>query len=219
VREFTMKDSYTLDIDRAGLDVGFEKHREAYKRIFDRLGLSAVDVQASSGTMGGSESVEFIQRSEAGEDWIVTCASCGYRANLEKATSALDLIDDGESGELERFPTPGLRTIKTLADAHPDVAAPERQIKTLVYVVDGQPTILLLRGYNDLRAPQLLGPRGSGNVRPARPEAFRVLLGADPGSLGGVGGAHAPIIADHALEGRHNVPTGANEDDWHYKGV
>ena len=219
VREFTMKDSYTLDIDQAGLDVGFEKHRTAYKRIFARLGLSAVDVEASSGTMGGSESVEFIQRSEAGEDWIVTCANCGYRANLEKATSALDPIDDGESGQLERFPTPGLRTIKTLAEAHPDVAAPERQIKTLVYVVDGQPTILLLRGDHDLHEQKLIDTTGSANVRPAHPEEIRELLGADPGSLGGVGVDHAPIIADHALEGRHNMTTGANEDDWHYKGV
>ena len=156
---------------------------------------------------------------EAGEDWIVTCANCGYRANLEKATSALDPIDDGESGELERFPTPGLRTIKALAEAHPDVAAPERQIKTLVYVVDGQPTILLLRGDHDLHEQKLIDTTGSANVRPAHPEEIRELLGADPGSLGGVGVDHAPIIADHALEGRHNMTTGANEDDWHYKGV
>lgn len=219
VREFTMKDSYTLDIDTAGLDVGFEKHREAYKRIFSRIGLSAVDVEASSGTMGGSESVEFIQRSAAGEDWIVTCASCGYRANLEKATSALEAIDDGASGELERFPTPGLRTIKTLAEAHPDIAAPERQIKSLVYVVDGAPTIAMLRGDHELHEQKLIDTTGSADIRPAHAEEIRDLLGADPGSLGAVGVDHVRIIADHALSGRHNMTTGANEDDWHYKGV
>lgn len=219
VREFTMKDSYSLDIDWAGLDVAFEKHREAYKRIFARLGLSAVDVEASSGTMGGSESVEFIQRSEAGEDWIVTCDGCGYRANLEKATSALVPIEDGESTSIEKFPTPGLRTIKALAEAFPEVAAPERQIKTLVYVVDGQPTLILLRGDHELHEQKLIDHTGSTNVRPAHPEEIRELLGADPGSLGGVGVTHAPIIADNALRGRRNMTTGANEDDFHYKGV
>jgi prolyl-tRNA synthetase len=219
VREFTMKDSYTLDIDRDGLHVGFEKHRSAYQRIFARIGLHAVDVEASSGTMGGTESVEFVQRSEAGEDWIVTCANCGYRANLEKATSGLEPVDDGESGTLERFPTPGLRTIRALAEAHPDVASPERQIKTLVYMVDGQPTIVLLRGDHDLHEQKLVDTTGSANVRPAHPEEIRELLGADPGSLGGVGVDHAPILGDHALQGRHNMTTGANEDDWHYQGV
>ncbi|MGC2239978.1 MAG: proline--tRNA ligase, partial [Acidimicrobiia bacterium] len=162
VREFTMKDSYTLDIDRAGLDVGFEKHREAYKKIFGRLGLSAVDVEASSGAMGGSESVEFVVRSDAGEDWIVTCENCDYRANLERATSALSPVDDGESSELERFPTPGLRTIKTLSEAHPDLAPPDRQIKTLVYYLEGEPILVLLRGDHDLQEQKLLDATGVG---------------------------------------------------------
>ncbi|MGH8945404.1 MAG: aminoacyl--tRNA ligase-related protein, partial [Acidimicrobiia bacterium] len=151
VREFTMKDAYTLDIDRKGLDTGFDKHRHAYTRMFARMGMETVDVEASSGAMGGSESVEFIQRSEAGEDWIVTCPNCGYRANQEKATSALASIEDAEPGELERFATPGLRTIAALAEAHPDIAPKQRQIKTLVYMVDGEPVLLLLRGDHDLQ--------------------------------------------------------------------
>ncbi|MEX0864925.1 MAG: proline--tRNA ligase [Acidimicrobiia bacterium] len=219
VREFTMKDSYTLDIDLAGLDAGFEKHRQAYQRIFARMGLDAVDVQASSGAMGGSESVEFIQRSDAGEDWVVICPNCGYRANLEKATSAVTPIDDGASGRLERFPTPGLRTIKALADAHPDIAAPQRQLKSLVYMVDGQPTLVMLRGDHELHEQKLIDATGAADIRPARPEEIRDLLGADPGSLGAVGVGHTPVIADFPLEGRVNMTTGANEDDWHYKGV
>jgi prolyl-tRNA synthetase len=169
--------------------------------------------------MGGSESVEFIQRSDAGEDWIVTCASCGYRANLEKAVSALETIDDGDPGELERFPTPGLRTIKSLAEAHPDIAAPHRQIKTLVYMVGDEPVILLLRGDHDLHEQKLIDATGSADVRPAHPDEIRELMGADPGSLGGVGVAHTRIIADPALRGRSNMTTGANDDDWHYRGV
>ncbi len=219
VREFTMKDSYTLDIDGPGLDTGFDKHHHAYKRIFARMGLDAVDVQASSGAMGGSVSSEFMVRSDAGEDWIVNCASCDYRANLEKATSALDRVDDGNPGELERFPTPGLRTIRALADAHPDIASPERQIKTLVYLVDDEPLLLLLRGDHDLEEQKLVDATAGVVVRPGRPEEIRDLLGADPGSLGAVNVEGWKVIADPALRGRVNMTTGANEDDWHYKGV
>jgi len=221
VREFTMKDSYTLDIDAAGLDRGFDKHHDAYVRIFARMGLNAVDVEASSGAMGGSESIEFIQRSEAGEDLVVTCESCDYRANVERAVSALDPIDDGQPTVLERFPTPGLRTIKALAEAHPDFAGPERQIKSLVYVVDGEPVLVLLRGDHDLQEQKLLDATGApeDGARPAGPDEIRELLGADPGSLGAVGVSHVKVVADRSLEGRVNMTTGANEDDWHYKGV
>ena len=220
VREFTMKDSYTLDADDPGRVTGFDKHRTAYKTIFSRMGLEAIDVQASSGAMGGSESVEFIVRSDAGEDWIVTCANCDYRANLERATSALEAIDDGELGELERFPTPGLRTIKALAEAHPDIASPERSIKSLIYYIEGDPVIVLMRGDHDLQEQKLLDAAGVGDgIRPAQAEEIRELLGADPGSLGAVGVEGVRVIADLALEGRHNMATGANEDDWHYSGV
>lgn len=219
VREFTMKDSYTLDIDGDGLDSGFDKHYEAYRRIFARMGLDAVDVQASSGAMGGRESREFIVRSEAGEDWIVTCQSCDYRANLEKATSALDAVDDTDSEELDRFPTPGLRTIAKLAEAHPDIASPDRQIKTLVYFVDGEPVLALLRGDHDLQEQKLLDAAGASEGRPAQAEEIRELLGTDPGSLGAVGVDNLRVLADLALQGRRNLTTGANEDDWHFRGV
>ena len=219
VREFTMKDSYTLDIDQEGLDIGFEKHRDAYQRIFGRMGLEALGVEASSGAMGGSESVEFMVRSEAGEDWIVTCANCEYRANVERATSALSPVDDGDPAPLDRFPTPGLRTIKSLAEAHPENAGPDRQIKTLVYVLDGEQVLVLLRGDHDLQEQKLLDATAAVEGRPATPEEIRALLGADPGSLGGVGVEKPRIIADEALHGRFNLVTGANEDDWHHSGV
>ncbi len=219
VREFTMKDSYTLDIDGAGLDTGFDKHHGAYNRIFARMGMEAAGVQASSGAMGGSESVEFMVRSDAGEDWIVTCTNCDYRANVEKATSGLAPIDDGGSGELEKFPTPGLRTIQALAEAHPDVAAPERQVKSLVYAVDGEPVLALLRGDHDLQEQKLLDATAAAEARPLQADEVRELLGADPGSLGAVGVTALDVIADRALEGRHNMTTGANEDDFHFKGV
>ena len=219
VREFTMKDAYTLDIDRAGLDAGFEKHRGAYQRIFARMGLDAVGVEASSGAMGGSESVEFMVRSDAGVDWIVTCANCDYRANVERAISALAEVEDGEPSDLEKFPTPGLRTIKALAEAHPDIAAPNRQIKTLVYALDGEQVLVLLRGDHNLQEQKLLDATAAVEARAADPEEIRELLGADPGSLGAVGVDGVRIVADEALRARFNLVTGANEDDWHYSGV
>ncbi len=220
VREFTMKDSYSLDVDQAGLDVAFDLHHRAYVAIFRRCGLEALDVVASSGAMGGSESVEFMVHSPAGEDWIVTCDGCDYRANLERAVSVIPAIDDSPSqGETEPLATPGIRTIRALADAHPDRAAPERQIKTLVYLVDGQLTLTLLRGDHELLEQKLVDTLGVANLRPASQSEIRAALGADPGSLGGVGVKHLPIVADRALAGRRNLVTGANRDDWHLTSV
>ncbi|MGH2899049.1 MAG: proline--tRNA ligase, partial [Solirubrobacteraceae bacterium] len=95
-REFTMKDSYSFDVDAAGLDVAFQKHADAYRRIFSRCGIESIPVQASSGAMGGSESVEFMVETDAGEDWVAACGACGYAANVEKATSLLPELADPE---------------------------------------------------------------------------------------------------------------------------
>ena len=219
-REFTMKDSYSFDIDEAGLDASFEAHRGAYQRIFARLGIPATEVEASSGIMGGSDSVEFVCPSDAGEDLIARCgdADCGYAANLEKATSALPPIED-EPGPAapERLPTPGVRTIDDLARQYGKPA--DRQIKTLVYVIDGQPTLVLLRGDHPLAEQKLADTVGSGDFRPAHPDEIREALGASAGSLGAVGVTDLPVIADLALRGRRNMTTGANVDDVHLTGV
>ena len=220
VREFTMKDSYSLDVDQAGLDIAFDLHHQAYTAIFRRCGLEALDVVASSGAMGGSESVEFMVPSPAGEDWIVTCDGCDYRANLERAASVIPEIDDGPSqGQTELLATPGIRTIRALADAHPERAAPDRQVKTLVYVVEGQLTLVLLRGDHELLEQKLIDTLGVANLRPAHADEIRACMGADPGSLGAVGVKDLPVIADRALAGRSNLVTGANRDDWHLTSV
>ncbi len=219
VREFTMKDSYSFDIDEAGLDAAFVAHREAYERIYARLGVEARGVEASSGAMGGSESVEFMVNSPAGEDDVAQCGACGYAANLERATSVIPAIDDGEAaGSTERFPTPGVRTIKALAEVEGGAAA-ERQIKTLVYLLDGELTLLLVRGDHNLELQKLIDLTGAVTVNPAGPETIQSALGALPGSLGAVGVSDLKIYADLALKGRVNMTTGANEDDWHLRGV
>ena len=100
VRQFTMKDSYSFDIDKAGLDRSFDLHDQVYRKIFDRCGLKYTAVQAVSGSMGGSESQEFMVQSDAGEDWVVNCRKCGYAANLERADSKLEPVEDPE-GDLQ----------------------------------------------------------------------------------------------------------------------
>jgi prolyl-tRNA synthetase len=219
VREFAMKDSYSLDVDLGGLDFAFQQHFEAYRRIFERVGLDPVAVEASSGMMGGSESVEFMVASDAGEDWIASCGACGYAANVEKATSELAPVEDGPGlPSPERFATPGVRTIEALAGFAGGAPA-ERQIKTLVYVLDGRTHLVLLRGDHALHEQKLADATGAQQLRPAHAEEVRAALGASPGSLGAVGVRGLPVLADLALRGRRDMQTGANQDDFHLRGV
>jgi prolyl-tRNA synthetase len=219
VREFTMKDSYSFDATREGLDFAFRQHFDAYRRIFERCGLETLAVEASSGAMGGSESIEFMVETAAGEDWIAACAACGYAANLEKATSALaPAADEPGPAVPEKFATPGVRTIADLA-AFPGGAPAERQIKTLLYLLDGEIALVLLRGDHDLALQKLADGTGAREVRPARADEIRAALGASAGSLGAVGVAGPKVLADLALRGRRNMTTGANQDDFHLRGV
>ena len=225
VREFTMKDAYSFDVDFEGLDKSFQDQYDAYCRIFTRCGLKYTPVEASSGAMGGSKSTEFMVRTNAGEDNIVVCEKCGYAANVEKATSQLAPSDD-EGGPVaaEEFPTPGVRTIEDLT-TFPGGASADRQIKTLVYALDERITLVLMRGDHELNETKLMDASGAINVRPARPEEISEALGASAGSLGAVGVTQAShpkisqVIADDALRGRRNMTTGANKDGHHLRGV
>jgi prolyl-tRNA synthetase len=217
-REFTMKDSYSFDLGPAELDTSFRLHRDAYIRVFERLGIPAIPVEASSGSMGGSDSTEFVCPSPSGEDLIVLCPDCGYAANVEKATSRLAAAEDGEGLPApEQFPTPGVRTIEDLATGYD--APADRQIKTLVYFLDGVLTLVLLRGDHALHEQKLVDATGATAIRAAQPEEIREALGALPGSLGAAGVTGHPVIADEALRGRRGMYTGANVDDTHLRGV
>jgi prolyl-tRNA synthetase len=221
-REFTMKDSYSFDLDAAGLDTSFELHHKAYTRVFERLHIPAIPVEASNGTMGGSDSTEFVCPSDTGEDDIIVCPSCGYAANVEKANSALAAVDSAADDAAalaapEPFDTPGVRTIEDLASSYD--APADRQIKTLVYVLDGQLTLVLLRGDHALEEQKLIDASGAIAVRPAAGEEIVAALGASAGSLGAVGVTSLPVIADLALQGRRGMVTGANTDNVHVRGV
>jgi prolyl-tRNA synthetase len=220
VRQFIMKDSYTFDMDAAGLDVAYRKHYDAYCRIFQRCGLEYRIVEAHSGAMGGSQSHEFVVEAEAGEDFIVMCRECGYAANREKATAhpSPPAAPDPE-GDLtpEEFHTPGR---KTIAEVSAFTGLPESsQLKSLVLLANGKALLVLLRGDHQLSETKFGAVAGDPAFRPAHPEEIREVFGADPGSLGPVGVARLRILADQALAGRRNMIAGANKDDYHLRHV
>jgi prolyl-tRNA synthetase len=220
VRQFLMKDSYSFDLDQAGLDAAYEKHYQAYRRIFDRCGLDYMAVEAHSGAMGGSQSHEFMVASEAGEDLVAVCKGCGYSANLDKAVSQPTLPEtDDPAGNLkpEAFHTPGRKTIAEVAEF---TGLPETsQMKSLVLVADGRPMLALLRGDHQLSEPKFAAIAGDPEFRPATAEEIRECFGANAGSLGPVGVTQIPIYADRALAGRRNMIAGANKDDYHLRNV
>ena len=220
VRQFIMKDSYTFDMDQAGLDAAYEKHYHAYCKVFDRCGLEYTAVEAHSGAMGGSQSHEFMVASDAGEDFVAICKSCGYSANLEKAVSVPSPAPGVDpAGDLapEEFHTPGK---KTIAEVAAFTGLPETsQIKSLVLVADGKPVLALLRGDHQLSETKFGAYSGDPEFRPAQPGEIVEWFGAGAGSLGPVGVKNIPIVADQALVGRRNMIAGANKDDYHLKNV
>src|SRR5215469_11328141 len=169
VRQFIMKDSYTFDLDAAGLDVAYDKHYGAYCRIFDRCGLEYTAVEAHSGAMGGSQSHEFMIRSDAGEDFVVKCGNCSYSANLEKAVSKATAAPADFEGDFspEEFHTPGFKTIAEVAafTKLPETA----QMKSLVMVADDKPVLVMLRGDHQLSETKFGSILSATDLRPAHP--------------------------------------------------
>jgi len=246
VRQFTMKDSYSFDIDQAGLDVSYQKHYETYRRIFDRCGLKYAVVQAHSGSMGGSLSHEFMSMSEAGEDIVVSCEKCGYAANLEKASSKLEPVEDlPGDGQPELVHTPGMKTIEEVAKFLG--VSPAQKIKTLALMQveedkkhpgkqKTRPVIVLLRGDHTLNEAKLSGALEGKEFRPMHEEEIHQVFMSPAGYLGpvklpaagaGLGSETQKILleglplvlADTALKGRKNLVTGANKENYHLKHV
>jgi len=222
VRQFTMKDSYSFDVDHEGLDKSFEDHRQAYVKIFGRCGLRVIQVDAHSGAMGGSGSTEFMVPTDAGEDLIASCESCGYAANTEKAESRVETPDRyaaaGATPPLEELATPGVATIEDLARKPYGVAA-DQQLKTLVYAADDKPVVAIVRGDDQLNEAKLQTATGAQVLRPAHAEEIQKWLGARPGSLGGIGLTKARVYLDRRLAGLSGLVTGANKDGFHVRNV
>jgi prolyl-tRNA synthetase len=239
VRQFLMKDSYSFDVDETGLDVSYKKHREAYRRIFDRCGLNYLIIEAHSGAMGGSQSEEFMVHTPAGEDQVVSCAHCGYAANLEKAISKLkpvpDLATEGDGQPLEVH-TPGLKTIDEVAQYLG--TSTENKIKTLALMIDSKDektghstsraVVVLLRGNHQLNEAKLSTALAGKETRPMQEDEIRQFFGSPAGFLGplgiewakGLDDYHKPVLlVDKALEGRTNLIAGANKEDYHVKNL
>jgi prolyl-tRNA synthetase len=220
VRQFLMKDSYTFDMDAAGLDMAYRKHYDAYCRIFERCGLKYLIVEAHSGAMGGSQSHEFMVESDAGEDFVVMCRKCGYAANREKAAAqAVEPAtpDPEDDFAPEEFHTPGR---KTIAEVSAFTGLPETsQMKSLVLMANGKLVLVLLRGDHQLSETKFAAAAGDAEFRPATAQEIHDAFGANPGSLGPAGVAKLAILADHALLGRRNMIAGANRDDYHLRHV
>jgi prolyl-tRNA synthetase len=216
VREFIMKDSYSFDRDDEGLERSFRLHEGAYHRIFERCGLEYYAVQAESGMMGGSESVDFLAPSGSGENTLVTCENGDYAADLEVARGIPRAPEFPERldapGEIE---TPGVTTIEALAELlGVDAAATSKAMP--VVTQDGTLVLALVRGDDRLEEAKTTAALGSG-LRPATEEEIREGFGADPGSIGPVG-FDGPILADETLrEGQFVV--GANRTGWHLRGA
>jgi prolyl-tRNA synthetase len=220
VRQFIMKDSYTFDMDQAGLDAAYDKHYKAYCTIFERCGLEYTVVEAHSGAMGGSQSHEFMVASDAGEDFVAICKNCGYSANVEKAVAAPKAPDAADpEGDFapEEFHTPERKTIAEVAEF---TKLPETsQMKSLVLVADGKPVLVLLRGDHQLSEAKFGTLTGDPEFRPARADEIVQWFGAEAGSLGPIGVKNMPVYADSALEGRRNMIAGANKNDYHLRHV
>jgi prolyl-tRNA synthetase len=242
VRQFIMKDSYSFDIDAAGLDVSYRKHYDAYCAIFDRCGLKYMVVEADSGAMGGKESHEFMVRTQAGEDQIVSCDGCNYAANMEKATSSLwpveDLKPEGDGKPLEVH-TPGQKTIEDVAKFLG--VSPKNKIKTLALMTDepisnkkdeagkkkSRAIVVLMRGDHQLNEAKLNATVATA-TRPMEEAEILALFKSPAGYLGPTGidwskdlndTGKPVLLVDKALEGRTNLIAGANKEDYHLKNL
>lgn len=225
-REFIMMDAYSFDATDDGAVTSYHAMKAAYARFFKRVGAHAIAVEADTGVMGGSFSHEFMVPAEIGDDDVIYNEASGYAANREKATSGLvppDLVDAAPSGPLEEFATPGVVTIAALAAA-PYAVGADRQFKTLVFMGDGKPFLVILRGCDELEEAKL-GSLGFTLFRAATVDEIEPVLGAKPGSLGAIKGtmkdfgALAGIYADHAIRLIGNGTTGANKDGFHVSHV
>ncbi len=217
-RQFTMKDSYSLDRTWQDLDISYEKHKEAYKKIFNRCGLKFFIVGASTGAMGGTGSQEFMIDSEYGEDTAVLCPHCGYAANTEVATSAIAARSRVNNNEpLKEIYTPNVKTINELCDFlkldHTNFA------KSLVYKHNGKPILVLMLGNDQLNEAKLSTALGGGDIEPMEPEILQSLTGADAGSIGPLGLNGFKIIADKRLEHANGLVSGANKNDYHIANI
>ncbi len=218
-RQFIMKDAYSLNSSWEGLDNSYEKHYEAYCRIFNRCNIKFFVVGASSGAMGGRQSQEFMVESDSGEDTCAICDASGYAANIEVATSGIKPVGRIDNNDaIEKFATP---TAKTIDDLIEQYGLPEeRCAKSVIYIYDDKPILILMRGNDELNETKLEAVLKTNNLRPATNEELIEYTGADHGSIGPIGlKTNIRVICDNLLKDANGLVSGANEDGYHLKNI
>ena len=215
VREFIMKDSYSFDRDAAGLDVSFERHREAYERIWERCGIEAYLVEAESGIMGGKESLGFLAPTESGENELMRCENGDYFADIEAARGVPGAPELPEPLPApEEIETPGVTTIEGLAVL---LGISEAATSKAMPVVVGEKLVLALVRGDDRLSEEKLETVFEASFRPATEAEIRETFGAGGGSIGPLD-IDVEVIADEGLRSGQFV-AGANRDGWHVRGV
>lgn len=215
-REFIMKDAYSFDTTKEGLDESYKAMYDAYRRIFDRLGLNYMIVDADTGAMGGSGSQEFMVISEVGEDTIAYCEDCRYSANIEKAVCVAPEASNEEMKDMHKVKTPDARTIDEVATFFGKDA--KSFVKTMIYNCDGKLYAVLVRGDREINEVKLANITGAAEVALADAEDVVKITGAKVGFAGPVN-LSAPIIADNEVMAMRNFIVGANETDCHIENV
>lgn len=217
-KEFIMKDAYSFDIDQAGLDITYNAMASAYRRIFDRCGLETIPVQADSGSMGGSASEEFMVASEVGEETLLICDKCGYKANSEKAEyRRITGTNEAAPEELKKVDTPGVKTIDDLVKFFK--CEEDRFLKSIVYAADGKPVLVVVPGSREVNEHKLNNYIGSIELSLTSDEVVMEFTGAPVGFAGPVTEKNIRIIYDISVKDMRNAITGANKKDTHYTGV
>ena len=217
-REFVMKDAYSFDKDQAGLDITFDKMHEAYVKIFNRCGLDAKCVEADSGAIGGSNSAEFMVKSEVGEDDVVFCSECNYAANIEKAECTPEVAEKEELLEMEKVATPNSRGIDEVSEFLN--ISPKKTAKILMFDVDGKVVAVLVRGDREVNEVKVANAaNATGDIEMASHEQYINATGCDIGFAGPVGIKVDLLLVDEEVKNMYNIVVGANETGYHLKNV
>ena len=217
-KEFLMKDAYSYDVDEKGLDKSYNIMADTYKRIFNRLGLDFVIVNADNGTMGGSASQEFMVKSNIGEDEIIVC-DCGYAANTEKAECTFVAVDNRniERKQKHLVATPDLKTIKDLVE--PLGKQESDMLKAVVYKIDDKDIVVaLVPGDREIEETKLIRAVGGINIEMASVEDIE-KIGSVAGFVGAIDLKNCKVVADNSVKNMVNFIIGANKKDYHYEDV
>jgi len=214
-REFMMKDAYSFDVDEKNAEITYKKMFDAYCNIFSRCGLNFKAVEAETGNIGGSFSHEFMVLANNGEELIIYCNKCGYAANKERAEGISNFKgnENDELKKLEKVYTPGKRTIKEVTEFLKK--EPFELVKTLIYVADGKPIAVLIKGDDELNENKIKRSLNITEIAMADEKLVREITNSPVGFAGPVGLKNIPIFADNSIKKLKNFVVGANEEDYH----